>query len=520
MKTRNPKLNLLALALLPLSLAQAATTGFTQRVNVSSQGAPADFYTLAGYQASVSFDGRYAVFASDATTLVAGDTNNLRDIFVHDNLTGKTERVSVAANGVQAEQTCRNYYDGSNDSTISADGRYVAFASSATNLVSNDTNCMPDVFVRDLVARKTYLVSVAADGGGSNDWSGVPSLSADGRYVAFWAPASNLVAGDDNGFQDAFVRDRQTGKTKLVSVSSSGAQGNSHAGTPTITADGRYVAFGSNSSNLVPLDINNTGDIFLRDLKSNKTTLVSANPARFVGNGLSFRNDGDWWNYRPALSADGRYVAFTSYASDLAGGDTNGVREVFVRDTKTNSTSRASFDSFGQQANGDSARPALSADGRVVSFTSAASNLDPWNYNGRYQIFTRDRVAGVTVLASQSSDGDLGNNDTFSSAVSADGRYTVFESYADNLIFSDTNGQQDIFIRDGVIDSRQFADVSLSQSASANPVKKGQQFSYTVTINNKGGNAAANASLVDVPPAQGALVSVKPSRGSSVHDKK
>jgi uncharacterized repeat protein (TIGR01451 family) len=508
-------------SLLPIYSAYAGNIGFTQRVDVSSKGVQSDRPTQGIYQRFVSVDGRYVVFSSDSTTLVPGDTNSVRDVFLYDVLTGKIERVNVDSSGnpPTTAPNCSNYYSGSLDPTISADGRYVAFSSSATTLVANDTNCMPDVFVRDRKLGKTYLISVAASGGGTNDWSGVASLSADGRYVAYWSQANNIFANDTNTFQDAFVYDRQTGKTKLVSVSSAGAQGNNHSGTPTISADGRYVAFGSLASNLISFDINNVGDIFLRDLKTGKTTLVSANPSSFTGNNLSYRgNDsGEWVNFRPDISADGRYVAFSSYASDLVGGDTNNQREVFVRDTKTNKTSRAAFDSYGQQATSDSTRPAISPDGRMICFVSNASNLDPWNYNGNYQVFSRDLLAGITTLVSQSTDGDLGNQQSWwASSISADGRYIAFESSANNLVPWDTNDNNspDIFLRDRLLDPIHQADVSLSQSASANPVTKGQKFSYTITLNNAGVDSATNAALIDIPPSLGSLVSVAPSQGS------
>jgi Tol biopolymer transport system component len=199
----------------------------------------------------------------------------------------------------------------------------VAFASSATNLVSGDTNKHPDIFVRDLQTNQTTRVSVASDGTQANNFSFNPSISADGRYVAFTSWANNLVSGDTNGGRDIFVHDRQTGATTRVSVATGGGQAAADSQRPSISADGRYVAFESDASNLVSGDTNNHPDIFVHDRQTGVTMQVSV--ASDGTQTYAFSSD-------PSISADGRYVAFGSEADNLVSGDTNGRFDIFVRE--------------------------------------------------------------------------------------------------------------------------------------------------------------------------------------------
>ena len=202
---------------------------------------------------AISADGRFVAFSSDASNLVAGDTNGRGDIFVRDRLTGTTERLSLASDGTQANRL----------TSISADGRFVTFSSSASNLVAGDTNRQADVFVHDRLTSTTERVSVASDGTQANGDSSFPSISADGRFVTFVSRASTLVAGDTNSRDDVFVHDRQTGTTERVSVASDGTQGNRNSRFSSISADGRFVKFDSAASNLVAGDTNFTYDIFV-----------------------------------------------------------------------------------------------------------------------------------------------------------------------------------------------------------------------------------------------------------------
>jgi len=345
---------------------------------------------------------------------------------------GSTTRVSVSSRERQGN-------DISVQSSISADGRYVAFISYASNLVAGDTNGTWDVFVRDTAKGKTIRVSVSSAGAEANDESFLPSISADGRYVAFHSFASNLVAGDTNALPDVFVRDILKGRTTRVSVSSRERQGNGASYDPSISADGRYVAFHSFASNLVAGDTNALPDVFVRDILEGRTILVSVSSGELEGNGVSSA---------PSISADGRYVAFHSEASNLVPGDTNGWRDIFVRDTAKGRTTRVSVSSGELEGNGASSAPSVSADGRYVAFHSEASNLVPGDTNGWGDIFVRDTAKGRTIRVSLSSAGGQANSDSFLPSISADGRYVAFDSYASTLVAGDTNGWGDIFVRD------------------------------------------------------------------------
>src|SRR5919199_3822914 len=231
-------------------------------------------------------------------------------------------------------------------------------------------------------------VSVDSAGNLGNSGSYNPSISADGRFVAFTSLASNLVPGDTNNTGDIFVRDTLTNTTTLVSVDSAGNQGDSQSFTTSISADGRFVAFTSNSSNLVPGDTNSASDIFVRDTLTNTTTLVSVDSAG---------NQADDFSYNPSFSADGRFVAFNSLASNLVPGD-NYSFDIFVRDRITNTTTRVSVDSAGNhQRNSSSGSPSISADGRFVAFTTNAFNLVPGDTNSSRDIFVRDTLTNTTT---------------------------------------------------------------------------------------------------------------------------
>ena len=416
--------------------------GTTERVSVASDQTQADDYS---YSPSISADGRYVAFESAAANLVAGDTNaycdtdgdnifddNCPDVFVHDRITGVTQRVSVATGGTQGN-------DGSYSPSISADGRYVAFDSWASNLVVGDTNGAWDVFVHDRATGETTLVSVASDAtqGNGNSWSN--AISADGRYVAFQSLANNLVGGDANGNQDVFVHERASGVTTLVSVASDGTQGNADSYTPSISADGRYVAFGSSANNLVALDTNGFGDIFVHDREMGETQRVSVATDGTQGNSVSLH---------PSISADGNCVAFDSYASNLDPWDSNHRQDVFVHDRATGVTTRDSVDSGGLQGDADSNYPSISTDGRYVAFQSFAANLVVGDANWTQDVFEHDRATGETTLVSIASDGTQGDAVSYSPSVSASGRYVAFESAAANLVALDTNDAEDVFVND------------------------------------------------------------------------
>jgi Tol biopolymer transport system component len=417
-------------------------------------------------------------FESKAKNLVPDDTNQARDVFVRDRESGETERVSISTDGGQAKGE-------SGDPSIGANGRYVAFESRASNLVPDDTNHTEDIFVHDRKTGETTRVSVSSDGTQGDKKSGVPSISADGRFVAFVSKARNLVAGDTNGVRDIFVHDRETSKTTRLSVSSDGTQGNRDSSDPSISGSGRYVAFASKARNLVPDDTNKKEDIFVHDRQTGETTRVS-----IAGDATQGNRDSE----APAISADGRFVAFVSQSSNLVAGDTNKKADVFVHDRKTGKTTRVSIRSDGGQGKGNSQAPSISASGRFVAFESQA-RLVEGDRNRASDVFVRDRSRGLTVRVSVGQEGRPGDDDDDEShddksddgksggdksdavkdgddkddgdkdgddkddgdkredrgladhaSISADGAFVGFRSGASNLVPGDTNRRKDVFL--------------------------------------------------------------------------
>lgn len=307
----------------------------------------------------------------------------------------------------------------SSQSEMSLDGRFVAFASGALSLVPGDTNGKPDVFLRDRVAGTTTRLSVASGGSQGNGRSDLPTISRDGRYVAFYSEATNLVYGDTNGRADTFVRDVVAGTTRRVSVASGGGQGNGDSAFASISDNGQQVAFSSAASNLVNGDGNGVHDVFVRDLAAGTTRRVSVSSTGAGGNGPSMF---------PAISGNGGVVAFVSDATNLVPGDTNGNRDVFVRVRSTNTTQLVSVGAGGEPADSLSAEPALSRDGRYVAFDSSATNLVPGDTNGFQDVFVRDRSAGTTQLVSAWPSGTPTNRLSTAPDISENGQIVVYDS--------------------------------------------------------------------------------------------
>lgn len=324
------------------------------------------------------------------------------------------------------------------DPSLSSDGSIVVFRSLASNLVPGDTNNQGDVFVHDRSTGVTSRVSVDSAGNEANNFSKDAAISEDGRYVAFESRASNLVAGDTAGNSDVFVHDRNTGITSRVSVDSAGNEANGYSYNPAISADGRYVAFNSFASNLVAADLNTDSDIFVHDRDTGITTRVSVDSAG---------NEADNNSYGSALSSDGRYVAFYTRSSNLVAGITSINNDVFVHDRNTGNTSRVSVDSAGNQGNHDSVVPKISGDGRYVTFTSQASNLVASDTNGVGDIFVHDRNTGTTNRVSVDALGIEAGAQSYHAAVARDGRYVAYTSAADNLVAGDANETTDVFMR-------------------------------------------------------------------------
>jgi Tol biopolymer transport system component len=329
--------------------------------------------------------------------------------------------------------------------TCSADGRLVAFTTTATNLGIADTNAVSDIYLRDRQTGQFRLISRLANGMQANDWSDSPALSADGRYLAFRSAASNLVATDTNGCADIFLADLTTGAISLMSQTSTGGVSNAASAQPAVSGDGRYVVFASLATNLVAGDTNLESDVFVCDRQSGTLTRVSVGTTQ--GNGAS---------RAPAISADGQIITFASLATNLVAQDPNRTLDVFAYDQRTRRIDLVSLTTDGLPAGGASGSCAspVSADGRYCAFTSHAANLIADDTNEVLDVFVRDRQAGTTRCVSRpalmSANAASGTNGL---AISANGRLIAFNSDASNLIASDTNGFGDIFVAslDGTI---------------------------------------------------------------------
>jgi Tol biopolymer transport system component len=409
------------------------TGGCPSGIVRASHGRAGDTDGLA-LEPSISGDGRHVAFFSDATNLVADDTNGYGDIFVFDRASARVTRASLGGTRRQG-----NWHSSLQD--LSDDGRYVAFGSSATNLVSGDRNGLPDTFVRDRQARTTVLASLTDDGSqGVEGGSSTPSLTGDGQAVGFYSVASNLVPGDTNEVADVFVRDLLRGRTERISVASDGTGADQQSGVysgPALSRTGRFVAFESDATNLVPRDTNAAQDVFVRDRRRGTTTRVSV-----TSTGRQVRRESYW----PAISAGGRFVAFASRSDRLVGDDGNDAWDIFVHDRRSTTTTRVSVSSQGGEANAFSYSPSISATGRYVAFWSYADNLVPGDSNGVADVFVHDRRRGTTRLVSQACDGSPADGESLLPAISDDGTVIAFESAATNLVPGDGNGVPDVYV--------------------------------------------------------------------------
>ncbi len=425
------------LLLLPVSRPQEALAQ-PARVSVARDGSVAD---RGSYQAAISGDGRYVAFRSNATNLVAGDTNGVSDVFVRDTRTGVTERVSVDTDGSE-------FNDGSFAPSISDDGRFVAFQTnhSFTGSKYGGYN-YAKIIVRDRETGTTiHVLPVAGISRDPPDRSArlEPAISGNGRFVAFHTyvnpstsepPSTRPPADDLNRAFDVYVYDLQSQTTERVSRDSHGAEGNGDSFSPSLSDDGTLVAFYSYASNLVLNDTNDAEDVFVKNRSTGVTTRASVADDGTQGNDDS---------YEPCISGNGRYVVFRSLADNLVPGDTNGAWDIFVRDLQAGTTERVSVATDGTQANADSYGPSISDDGRYVVFRSNATNLVEGDTNDRWDIFLHDRQTGVTTrinLAPGEAD-----NHSYAPVISGDGRFAAFESDATNLVPGDANGARDVFL--------------------------------------------------------------------------
>jgi Tol biopolymer transport system component len=371
----------------------------------------------------VSADGRFVAFISASPDLAPnGDSNESEDVFVRDMQTGVTRLVSGTPSGATGNAK-------SHEPSISADGRYIAFTSGASDLVPSDASKLSDVFVRDMVVGSTTLISATPAGPAGNGQSIGPSISADGRVVAFTSTAQNLVAGDTNAASDVFVRDMVTQTSRLVSATPLGVPSNGWSSSASLSANGQFVAFSSSSDDLLVGDSPATySDVFIRDLVQGVTRLVSATP------GGGFADDS---SHSPSLSADGRYVAFGSFASNLDAtepAEVRGTNDVFVRDMVSNVTRTVSVPPPGKPANDWSFGPSISDDGQLVSFIASGYDMISGESKEAEDVYVRDMTTGSVRLVSATPSGDAVNEWHLQQSMSGDGLYLVFSTFGNDLL--------------------------------------------------------------------------------------
>ncbi len=412
-------------------VASFAHAGPTVRASVDADGQEASQEVFT--RLAISADGRSMAFATDAP-LVPEDVNGLTDVYVRDLDSGATILVSVSSAGMLGDGPSSN-------PVISGDGRRVLFASTAANLVDNDSNGFVDLFVRDLDTGVTVRVNVSSTGAESDAEASLASslaISSNGRFVVFPSSATTLVPQTNWGFHQLYLHDLDTQTTEMVSLSNLqiAAFGSSQS-VGGVSADGRWIAFQSSASNLHPdVGPNNGPRVYVRDRQLGLTSLVSVN------------GSGDFDAYAPSISDDGRYIAYSTL-TDAISTDTNFRRDTYVWDNHIPHTiTRATVGTNGQESEVDCIEGRISGDGRHVVFASKASEFSQTYIENTYQVFVRDLDEQSTSLVSKSTQGSIALAHSRGASISSDGRYVGFYSEASNLVLNDGNGARDAFVHD------------------------------------------------------------------------
>lgn len=399
----------------------AASTPALRRVSVSSDGS--DPYGDSSWP-SLSADGRFVAFQSDASNLVPMDTNNSQDIFVYDRFEGSTKRVSVASGGTEAN-------GGSWSPKISADGRYVAFISGATNL---DPIMVSGAFVHDRLTGQTELVSVRTDGAPGQYPVHEIDLSVNGRFVAM--SSSGLTPDVSRDAWDIYLRDLESGTTTLASRTPDGSLFQAPSGSPSLSGDGRILVF--TAGNFVPTTPppNSIPGLYLYDLVGGGTSYV------FLADGEPALSYGT----SPGISDDGRYVSFLGRAVGSPSDAIDPWNDVFVYDRETMTVEKVSLSVSGGDPGGAASSAAISANGRYVTYSSDAPDLIESDTNACADVFVWDSLTEEATRVSVAIDGGNANDLSRMPTISADGQYVAFESWARNLVADDHNGDLDVFL--------------------------------------------------------------------------
>jgi Tol biopolymer transport system component len=466
---RTPLLNLVS-TLLAMMICLAPTMpasaqpndlpdGSIQRVSVAADGTQGNASVSSAGRLRVSADGHYVVFSSSASNLVPGDNNGKLDVFLVNRVSHTIERISMGLGSAEA--------DGNSLSTdMTPDGRYIVFYSNATNLVAADSNGVGDVFVYDQTNHTTTRVSVSTTGAQGDANSAEGHISYDGSQVVF-ASLANGFASETGGYDyDVFVHDRDTDhdgifdetgsvRTFRITIGADGSEPDSYNNLRVnISGNGRYVSFGSDSKNLVsPPDADSFFDVFVFDRDANNNGIFDE---QVVGGTHLAKvsvdpegNDGDATSYldeSAPMSEDGRYITFPSAASNLVEEDYNGKIDIFVRDLQTGQTTLITHGPGGVSAEGKSYEPYISSDGRYIAFQTAADGLVSGDDNGWNDCLIHDMLTDTKIMASRTQEGSLGNGNSGPCYLSATGQVVVFMSDATNLVPNDTNHFTDVFI--------------------------------------------------------------------------
>ena len=449
----------------------------TERVN-TSRGTPAvqqsDF-------PSISYDASRVVFQSRQPNLVAGDTNGLFDIFLFERRSKDISRISVSSAGAQATGS-------SFKPEISGNGRFVVYHSNATNLVGNaQANATSNVFRFDIDTATTELVSVNLAGDGADGVSNAQDLTTDGSLVVFDSDAPGLVAQDTNGLHDIFVRDMDNATTERI-VAFDGAQPNGASFAPTVTETGRYVAFESLATNLVDADVGSALNVYLYDRVLDVIELVSAAPNGSAADGASTN---------PVVSRLGRYVAFTSQATNLVAADGNGVSDVFRFDRFTKDIERVTTNFEGEDSQAGGGSPSMADRGEIVSFTSASSDILETPSQFTPLVYQKDMRTGRVRVVSTSSEGALADAASVNTATDRSGRYVAYTSVASNLDGDDLNPLEDIYLTD------QGNACNVASASNLKTVASGQWVQLSLPCQPPTGTTVSDLFDDDIPGAYG-----------------
>jgi len=378
---------------------------------------------------SISYDGRFVVFASSATDLVPGDTNGKVDTFVVDRRTGIVERVSVSSSGVQANGTC---WEG----RISADGRFVSFLSQATNLDPKDTDIVQDVYLHDRIAKTTVLISERLGTGFKSMGCTSANVSADGRWVAFQCTDSDVLPGVPAW--NTFVRDTWLDTTELASIGPAGQVEGGASAEPHMSGDGRFVAFYNGKLNWGTPSVGAQSAVWLRDRMLGTTTLVSSTASGEISDCLVGQ---------PSVSHDGRYVAFQSCSSNLLPPDEpHGIYDIVRWDRITGEFTTASTTFTDEGVSAVAGRPDISADGTKVVYYTGSVEVTPGPQISP-SVYLSDLATGTSRNLQSNSAGDIGNAGTITGGISGDGRSAVFTSHSTNLVRGLTTNADQVYVR-------------------------------------------------------------------------